>query len=337
MNELSKAYVEAVGIHNNILAHAQIAQQSLWEMGTGIKKMRDGKLYKELGYQNFEEYCEKALEIKRNHAYKYISIVEHLGENFVSSRIQNSGINKLYLLSTLSESDRQELTERVDVDNTSTRQLKEEIDRLKAENSQLSDANGELTQACQEVCEAREKAEREKKSLERQVKELKERPIEVIAKNVDVEKEISEALRAAEQKHREELEKLNQKHSEQMNSLNQTVKQLETELEEIEDNDQSEELRVLEAAKEKAEADMKAAEEKHKAEVDALRKQYENRLNSVSGGDNKAIFKVHYRTVYNAFNSMMVFIKSVPAEEKNVLLEKVEDLLAAVETAMQEV
>lgn len=336
MNELSKAYAEAVGVHNNILAHAQIAQQSIFEMGTGIKKMRDGKLYKELGYSNFEEYCEQALEIKKTQAYKYIAIVERLGENVHSSG-QNISINKLYLLSTLSESDRQELTERVDVEDISTRKLKEEIDRLRAENSQLSDANGELTQACQEVCEAREKAEREKKSLERQVKELEARPIEVIAKDVDVEKEISEALRAAEQKHSEELEQLKQKHDKQMGEMDQVIKSLNAELDEIEDNDQSEELRALEAAKEKAEADMKAAEEKHQAEMETLHKQYEDRLNSVSGGDNKAIFKVHYRTVYNAFNSMMVFIKSVPAEEKNVLLEKVEDLLAAVEKAMQEV
>lgn len=323
MNELSKSYAEAVGIHNNILAHAQIAQQSLWEMGTGIKKMRDGKLYKELGYQNFEEYCEQALEITRQQAHKYITVVDRLGQN-VNPGLQNLGIKKLYLLSTLSESDRQELTERVDVDDISTQQLKEEIDRLRTENSQLSDANGELTQACQEVCEAREKAEREKKSLERQVKELEARPIEVIAKDVGVEKEISEALRAAEQKHSEELEQLKQKHDKQMGEMDQVIKSLKAELDEIEDNE-SEELRALEAAKEKAEADMKAAEEKHQAEMETLHKQYEDRLNSVSGGDNKAIFKVHYRTVYNAFNSMMVFIKSVPAEEKTVLLEKVED------------
>lgn len=335
MNELSKSYAEAVGIHNNILAHAQIAQQSLWEMGNGIKKMRDGKLYKELGYQNFEEYCEKALEIKQAQAYKYISITERLDENLYSSR-RNLGINKLYLLSTLSENDRQELTERVDVDNTSTRQLKEEIDRLKAENSQLSDANGELTQACQEVCEAREKAEREKKSLERQVKELEARPIEVIAKDVDVEKEISEALRAAEQKHSEELEQLKQKHDKQMGEMDQVIKSLNAELEKAEDNDQSEELRALEAAKEKAEADMKAAEEKHQAEMEALHKQYEEQIKSASD-DDRAAFKGYLKNALDAFNAMLGFVRDAPEEDKSFMKERAGILLTKAANFLQEV
>lgn len=310
--ELSTGYAEAIGVHNHILAHAQIAQQSLWEIGTGIKKMRDGKLYKELGYQNFEKYCEQALGIKRNHAYKYISIVERLGEDFVSSRMQNAGINKLYLLSTLSEEDRQELTERVDVEDISTRQLKAEIDKLKAENSELSDANGELTKACQEVCEAREKAERDAKRLEKQVKELEARPIEVVAKDVNVDEAVSEALKAEEQKH-----------NKQMDELSQTIKQLRAELEKIEDNDQSEELRTL--------------EEKHKTEIAELSRQYEERIQNISGVDNKAIFKVYFKAAYDAFNAMMAFVKNAPGEEKAFLKEHVTKLLAAVEKTVQEV
>lgn len=278
--ELSTAYSEAIGVHNNILAHAQIAQQSLWEMGTGIKKMRDGKLYKELGYQNFEDYCEQALEIKRRQAYSYISVVEHLGEDFVHPGAQNLGVKKLYLLSTLSENDRQELSERVDVEDVSTRQLKEEIDRLKNENSELTDANAELTRECQKAHSSREDAARRAVQLERQaaemseqIKELEARPIEVIASDTaDTEQKISEAL--------------------------------------------EEEAR------------------RHEAEMDSLRQQYEARMKSVGGGDCRAIFKVHYRTSYDAFNAMLGFIKSASADDKPFLIEQTKKLLSAVETAV---
>lgn len=277
--ELSTAYSEAIGVHNSILAHAQIAQQSLWEMGTGIKKMRDGKLYKELGYQNFEDYCEQALEIKKSQAYKYISIVEQLGENVHSSG-QNLGINKLYLLSTLSENDRQELTERVDVEDVSTRQLKEAIDRLKNENSELTDANAELTRACQEAHASREETARRNAQLEqkasemgRQIKELESRPIEVIASDTaDTEQKISEALEEEARRHEEEM--------------------------------------------------------------NSLRQQYEARMKSIGGGDCRAIFKVHYRTSYDAFNAMLGFIKSASAEDKPFLIEQTKKLLSAVETAV---
>ena len=55
---VSKQHQQAVELHQRILTSANLAQQNLWDMCTGLKAMRDGKLYKELGYNNFEDYCE---------------------------------------------------------------------------------------------------------------------------------------------------------------------------------------------------------------------------------------------------------------------------------------
>ncbi|MBQ5315939.1 MAG: hypothetical protein J6I96_00105, partial [Oscillospiraceae bacterium] len=51
-------YKNAVTCHAEILAGAEMAQQGLYRMAVGFKKMRDEKLYKALGYMSFEEYCE---------------------------------------------------------------------------------------------------------------------------------------------------------------------------------------------------------------------------------------------------------------------------------------
>ena len=50
---VSDGYRKAVALTQRIIANAQAAQQSLYEVCGGLRDMRDGKLYKELGYQNF--------------------------------------------------------------------------------------------------------------------------------------------------------------------------------------------------------------------------------------------------------------------------------------------
>ena len=62
---VSAEYTRAVTITKSIIAHAQAMQASLWEVCKGLKEMRDGKLYREIGYQTFEEYCEREIGIKR--------------------------------------------------------------------------------------------------------------------------------------------------------------------------------------------------------------------------------------------------------------------------------
>jgi len=96
-------------------------------MAMGFKRMRDEKLYIQLGYQNFGEYCETETGMKRANVYHYIAIVERLPEDFVCSSIQNGiGIKKLYLLSTLTDEEREQVTDVVDVEDTTVKELKAE-------------------------------------------------------------------------------------------------------------------------------------------------------------------------------------------------------------------
>lgn len=57
MSELiiSEQHRQAVELHQKIMISANLAQQNLFEMCMGLKTMRDNKLYKELGYSNFED------------------------------------------------------------------------------------------------------------------------------------------------------------------------------------------------------------------------------------------------------------------------------------------
>ena len=73
---LSEQYKTAAELNQKIIIAAQMAQQNLYSMCRMLKQMRDDKLYKELGYQNFEDYCEQEVGMKRRNAYNYISIIE---------------------------------------------------------------------------------------------------------------------------------------------------------------------------------------------------------------------------------------------------------------------
>lgn len=84
---LSVDYSRAVRLDTHIKTHADLVQKSLYEVCKGLKEMRDEKLYKELGYRNFEEYCTQSVGIKRRQAYNYITIAENLSERFLCSRL----------------------------------------------------------------------------------------------------------------------------------------------------------------------------------------------------------------------------------------------------------
>lgn len=91
---------EAAKLHAQIMANGQVAASALLEFCKGLKRMRDEKLYTELGFGTFEDYTEKLAGIKSRMAYHYISCYENLGTTFLQSNAQ-LGITKLTVLSKL--------------------------------------------------------------------------------------------------------------------------------------------------------------------------------------------------------------------------------------------
>lgn len=143
---VSTDYTRAVSLTRSIIANAQAAQQSLYEVCKGLKEMRDGKLYKELGYQNFAEYCESETGIKISQAKKYVAIADHMDEKTVS-QLAKISTEKLYMLSMLDEPTRETVLESVDVENDTVRELRNEINRITSENADL----GQKLDAAQET------------------------------------------------------------------------------------------------------------------------------------------------------------------------------------------
>lgn len=173
---LSADYARALKLDRHIKAHAQIAQESLYEVCKGLKEMRDNKLYKELNYSNFEEYCEKEVGLKRHMAYKYADIAEI--ENVES--IQHLGVTKLSLLAKLDETEREQIQQNTDLNQVSVKELKSQITRLKDESTQTKKELEKVSQERDEKEQARVYLAEAYRKLFAQVEELKKKPPETV-------------------------------------------------------------------------------------------------------------------------------------------------------------
>lgn len=102
------AQAEAISLHYEIVAAAQTAANSLLDLGRKLKRMRDSSRYKDLGYQDFAEYTERAVGIRQRQAYKYIGVVEKLPAQLIEENAA-AGITKLELLARLGPIDQEEV------------------------------------------------------------------------------------------------------------------------------------------------------------------------------------------------------------------------------------
>lgn len=309
---VSEQHKQAIELHQKILVSANLAQQNIWDMCNGLKTMRDNKLYKELGYQNFEDYCETEVGFNRKQAHKYISIIENIKlENVHSSG--HLGVTKLALLATVSEPEQAEIAEKLDIENTTVKQLKAEIEKLKVEKSNLNDeketlqnSNNYLKTDFKEVCQNKAEVDRlltkeqnRNSELEAKIKELESRPIEVaVAEPSDNERRLNETIRALE---RENIKRNDELEAEYRENEKIVRKQLEDEKQE------------------------------------ALRRQkeeYEERLKNVQTADgtsdDKDVFKAYFSIAYDSFNRMLEFAKQ--SQDKEFFKGKVEHLIEALAT-----
>lgn len=171
-------YLRALNLNKKIIVSAQLAQQNLYDMCMGFKEMRDSKLYKELGYSDFGDYCEQETGFKRSQAYNYIAIAEKLPADFVHSSGQ-IGVKKLTLLTTLSEEDRAQIAAETDLESTTVKELEKQIKELKTQNM-LADTNLlNIEQNYADLEKRYKQLGEENTTLSLRVKDLESRPLPV--------------------------------------------------------------------------------------------------------------------------------------------------------------
>ncbi len=209
---VTSKYTEAYNLNVRICINAQMAQQNLYEVCKGLKEMRDGKLYKELGYQNFADYCENEVGFTRMQAHRLISIAEKLPGDFVTSMLQ-IGTTKLSLLGQLSEDDRAEITQSTNLESVSVKELERQIKEIQAEKDKaVADKSAAEAKASASTQRA-ESLSQQITSLEAEIKELESRPIEVAVPDASHEVEnMRDAMRRLNREHDEWSARIQDEH-----------------------------------------------------------------------------------------------------------------------------
>ncbi len=289
MNELSAEYIKAAELDRRIKTSAQLAQQSLYDMCMGFKEMRDSRLYKELGYSEFNDYCKSETGFSDRQVYNYISIVEKLPKELVNSS-SLIGVKKLTLLTKLSEDERSELTENTDLENTSVRELEEKVKQLKIKADKADMLSGRLedmNNICDTISKQRDKADRRIRQLEAEIKELESRPIEVAVETDSKEvANLKDAMRRVDLDWSEKYSKL--------------------------EEDSLKDRRELLQKAERAEKDKQDKLSQLRAELDRTKAEYEKKLagkvDTAPVQDDKAIFKAYLSTAVDSVTRLVGFV-----------------------------
>ena len=279
---------QAEALHKQITGYGEVIYQSLYGMCTAIKQMRDSKLYRALGFDTFEAYTEEKLGMKHSQAYRYIAIAEKYAEDSFPS-MGKIGMTKLTLLTALTDDQREEITQTVDLESTTVRELREQIAALKEESEldrkerdNANDAAQRWKNTAQSAQADNQRLEDQVQSLTDQVRELESRPVEVAVPEPSHElQNMQDAMRRINLEHEQWSAKMQDDHIKHVQEINR----------------------------------------QHRAETDALRAEYEEKLAAAQASpaetpepDSKEIFKAYLANAIDAVKRMTAFLAAHPNE-----------------------
>lgn len=245
---------EAEYLHYEIMRNGADAAEAMCSLALNLKKMRDERLYEELGYENFEDYTEKAVGLKKSQAYDYIKALESLGEDVFRST-GRLGITKVKALCAFSPAQAEQFVNDNNVDEMTVKELKAQIEALTKQGEQLSlDLDNARSSKDEEIQKLRDEIydlESINEKLEDQIEEYESKPTEVAVRE-PTEEEIAVHSKKA-------VETATSEYEQKLKDSETARKKAEKELKDAEKK-HAEELKNVKAeveksAKEKAEAD----------------------------------------------------------------------------------
>ncbi|MCM1298211.1 MAG: DUF3102 domain-containing protein [Firmicutes bacterium] len=246
MNEIVQTPKERAALLDcRINANAQTAAESIVAVGRDLKTMRDEKLYTELGFETFENYCNEKAHISQRSAYNFIKAYETYGEQLTA--IQHLGITKLVAMTALEPEERKELIESGEAESLSTRKLEKKIEEMQKKCDQLT---MEL-----EAAESKATDESEAEKL------LKKQ-------NEELSKEL-EALRSVQDRQDQAADKEKEMLQNDIELLRKQRDELSSKVNKIAETERAAVKKAEDAAAKK----QREAEEKHSAEIAKLKEQ----------------------------------------------------------------
>lgn len=272
--------------------------------------------YLALGFENFEDYTEKAVGIKRTQAYKYIRVLDVLGEEFVHSNEQ-LGITKLGLIASVDiKEDREEMLAENDLAKMSVKEIQELVDKVKSQGEQLALFSEELDTA-------------KESSLENEQLKAKIKELEKVKKDAD---NLSTKVKKLENSKSDLEKKLEQAENKIVDIA-------------VQEPDPAEIEKAAAKARAAAEKELSEKQKKHEDEINALKSEYEKKISEAKGkviveekADPKEAFKAYFTQTYDAFNRLTKYVNELDENlpDKQIFNKKINDFLDALKESLKE-
>ncbi|MDD6824557.1 MAG: hypothetical protein PUE12_00300 [Oscillospiraceae bacterium] len=302
----------AVKVDSEIQFWANQLNTAVYQIGKNLAIMKDEKLYEQLGYETFEDYCFEKYELKHSQAAKYLAVYNKLGETYLAEHSE-AGIRKLYMLSQLSEEDRENVEG--SPEDLTVNELKAEIERVKQEREGIQMQLFELQE--------KEKTAEEKmqEEIERKAEEKATEQTVAARKRIDELSQKLEELQKAYDKDRKDHAKLEERNvilGVDKEALETKVAQQEKKIKELESKPQD--VATVEPSEEELNA---RAEKIAEAKIDEI----------------KAIAQTERETAELQIEDLMSRLKEKEAEVENIRADfdkKLENIMAASENIKAE-
>ena len=236
-------------------------------------------------------------------AYKYVAIATNLTSDFVHSSEQ-IGTTKLALLARLDEPTREVLTEQVDVENVTVKELRHEIERITSENADLGQ---KLDAANEQLGSKKRQFDAAMESKEAQLRAVKESGEKKLS---DCREYLNGRILALEQRIRE-MESVPIDHEMSDADAAEEITRLKQELED-------EHLRIMQMQKIADTKTQKAVDEArhkltqvHEQELETLRDGYEKQLSESKKPDRSAIDRGKFYALKTIFEGIVDELESL--------------------------
>lgn len=148
---LSYEELDFIILHEKIIQSGTNLALSSYDFARNLKEMKDKGLFKEAGFNEFDEYVEQILKMKKSQVYNYIKIAEKFQPEFFQSIGKDLGMTKLLALTAFTEDEAKEFVSENDVENVTVKELKEKISKILEEKKALQELNENLNMQCKQI------------------------------------------------------------------------------------------------------------------------------------------------------------------------------------------
>lgn len=357
----------AIELTSNIVVKYEIARKCIFEIARDLTRVKEERLFIEMGVGSFDEYCQKVAGFGDRQGRNFINIYKRFSEEEINE-YKHLGSTKMAYMAELDDTDLGELMATHDLESVTTRELRKLVDEYKNKYEQITllldeekSKNAESTSLESQVEELRKQLEaahqanedmesgalnaekrfeeqkaallKENEVLSEQIRELESRPTE--------KAEISEEERnALIQQGRDEMCK---EKDEDWSNVVELARKTATRNTEKKFTEEISSLKILNDELRKVADGAKESTKKYKDEVAKLKAEnaalQSNAQNSpaptpMSGARDKV--KFYFKQIESAFTAVTQAVSEADAEERTELTTALKKALERMSATLEQ-